>query len=84
MSKLVEICCSMCGKDLMQYPLPDQKRNPSQHVDMYIVDDNNRVEHYCPKCYNWLEEHGKIQEIINKQVAAEISIIATEINNKED
>ena len=74
MSKLVRICCTMCSRDLLQYPLPDQKRNPSQHVDMYIVDDNGRVEHYCPKCYNWMARQGKIQEIIDKQIAAENAV----------
>lgn len=49
MSKSVYICCSNCGRDL--YKSFTDKSEKVIHMDFYVLDCKDRIEHLCPKCY---------------------------------
>ena len=52
MSKLIQICCTLCGRDLYENQSHPRFNCTVMHTDFYEVVGKDRIaEHYCPKCF---------------------------------
>ena len=58
------ICCSRCGKELYR-PLTVSEYREKKEIHFsgfYVVNDDNKQEEYCEKCFEAWKSEGKEDE----------------------
>lgn len=69
MSKMLQICCASCGKDL--YLDCNNIRQDDEyavtHIDMYVIHGRKEIEHLCPKCYAYYKEKNQLIQWVSSK-----------------